>query len=148
MRSKAVLFLIAAGIAAFDQLAKGWIVARLGVGESVALIPGVLYLSHAHNTGLAFGLMGGRNPLLAALAGAIALGVAWGLLGERFPGWWGRLGGALILGGAVGNLIDRVARGYVVDYIDFRFFPAFNVADAAVVVGAVAVGAALLWRKG
>ncbi|MCD6540693.1 signal peptidase II, partial [Candidatus Bipolaricaulota bacterium] len=57
------------------------------------------------------------------------------------------VGGSLVLGGALGNLLDRVLRGYVVDYVDFRFFPAFNLADAAVVVGAAAMAVAFLWGK-
>ena len=54
----------------------------------------------------------------------------------------------LVLGGAFGNLMDRVARGYVVDYIDFRYFPAFNLADACVVLGALALGISILRGKG
>lgn len=147
MKGRFVPFAIAAVVAAIDQLLKAMVVTRFAVGESVTLVPGILYLSRVHNTGLAFGLFGGRNQFLAFLAGIVALGVGWSLWRESFPGRWGRLGGALVLGGAMGNLVDRLARGYVVDYVDFRFFPAFNVADAAVVVGAVVVALAFLWRK-
>lgn len=147
MRARIWPFLAAAATAAADQLIKGAVVAGLSAGESVPLIPGLLHLSRVHNTGSAFGLLGGRNPYLAAIAGAIALGVGWGLWRGAFPGRWGRIGGALVLGGALGNLLDRLARGYVVDYIDFRAFPAFNLADAAVVGGALLLGVAFLWGK-
>ena len=119
MKGRAVPFVVSLGILALDQVLKGLVVAKLSLGQSIPLIPGLLYLSRVHNTGSAFGLFGGRNHFLAFLAAFIALG----------------------------NLLDRVLRGYVVDYVDFRLFPAFNLADAAVVVGAVVMAAAFLWGK-
>ena len=147
MKGKAVPFAFSLGVLALDQILKGLVVARLSLGQSIPLIPGFLYLSRVHNTGSAFGLMGGRNYFLASIAALIALGMGWGLWRGIFPGRWGKVGGSLVLGGALGNLLDRVLRGYVVDYVDFRFFPAFNLADAAVVVGAAAMAAAFLWEK-
>jgi len=147
VKGRAVPFVVSLGILALDQVLKGLVVAKLSLGQSIPLIPGLLYLSRVHNTGSAFGLFGGRNHFLAFLAAFIALGVGWGLWRGIFPGRWGRFGGSLVLGGALGNLLDRVLRGYVVDYVDFRLFPAFNLADAAVVVGAVVMAAAFLWGK-
>lgn len=147
MWARLLPFLLASAVAAVDQLIKGAIVARFPLGYSTPLIPGILYLSRVHNTGSAFGLFGGRNPLLAAIAGAIALGVGWLIWRGKLAGGPERLGGSLVLGGALGNLIDRLARGYVVDYLDFRVFPAFNLADAAVVVGAAALAVGMLRRR-
>ena len=147
MRTKVFPFALAGLVLAVDQLLKHLVVSALGPGESFPLLPGILYLSRVHNTGSAFGLLRGRNPPLAALAGAISLAIVWALQRHIFRGRWERIGGGLVLGGALGNLLDRLIRGYVVDYVDFRLFPAFNLADASVVVGALLLAAGVLWRR-
>jgi len=147
VRTKLFPFIIAGLVLALDQLLKHAVVSRLGLGESFPILPGLLYLSRIHNTGSAFGILRGQNLILTFLVGAISLGIVWALHRGVFRGHWERIGGGLVLGGALGNLIDRLIRGYVVDYLDFRFFPAFNLADASVVVGAVLVAAGVLWRR-
>jgi signal peptidase II len=131
-----------------DQLTKAVVRASLTVGESRSIIPGFLDLTHVQNTGAAFGLLNSVDfpykPAvmigIAALA-LVAIAVYASQLGfhERLA----RLGLALILGGAFGNLIDRAIAGYVVDFVDVYWgeahFWAFNVADAAISMGAVLV---------
>ena len=135
-------------IAAFDQLTKYLVEQRLPLHDSRTLIPGLLDLTHVRNTGAAFGLLSAaefpyKGAVMIAIAGLalIALAAYGAFLGlhERLA----RFGLALILGGAIGNLIDRAVRGYVVDFVDFYqggwHFWAFNVADAAITVGAALV---------
>jgi len=139
-------WLLAAVWVVLDQASKLAVVAGIPPHRSVELIPGVLNLVHVHNRGAAFGLLdegaGWQVVLLAAVAVAAiaALGVWLYQLGRREPAT--RLALALILGGAVGNLIDRVRLGYVIDFVDVHWYqayhyPAFNVADSGITLGAI-----------
>lgn len=136
-----VFFLTALLIVTADQLSKIWIRTNLAVGQSLPET-GFPRLTHISNTGAAFGLFQGQSfPLtIVALIGVAVLLVYVVLIYRRFPFLdnrlaWVALG--LVLGGTVGNLIDRLRLGYVTDFIDFGFWPAFNIADSAVVVGVI-----------
>jgi signal peptidase II len=137
-------WLIAALVVGLDQGAKAWVLARLPLrGPSVILIPGALSLTHVRNTGVAFGQLHGAGPVLILLAAAAVAGILV-YRARRLRSAAGlhpllALGLALPLGGALGNVIDRVRFGEVVDFIDFGWFPVFNVADSAITVGAVAL---------
>lgn len=138
-------FLVAAGVVVFDQLTKAWVMAALADGP-VDLIDGVFRLALVRNPGAAFGVLQGAGSIIAllAVAAAVLIFVALRGIGRSVEG----VALGLILGGAVGNLIDRIFRGdglldgKVVDFLDFSFFPAFNVADSAITVGA----AVILWE--
>ena len=135
---------LAAAVVAADQLVK-WLSSALG--RDVILIPGVLNFTYAENTGMAFSMLSGHSWLLGVFsAAAIALGW-WILKGYRL-GPVSRIAAMLMLGGAVGNMIDRFLRGYVVDMFEALFvdFAIFNVADAALTVGTVLMGISLLLR--
>ncbi len=131
----------AAGLAAVDQLTKEWALAALK--DEVALLPW-LNLVLVHNPGAAFGLLsqaGGWQRWFFIAAGVvISGGVAVWLRRAARSGGWLPAGLSLVLGGALGNLWDRIARGAVVDFVDVYYgrfhWPAFNVADAAISVGA------------
>ena len=129
-----------------DQAVKALSIA---VGGPVTLIPGVLAFTYEKNTGMAFSMLSGHTWLLgvASLA-AIALGW-WILRGFRL-GPVSRTAAMLMLGGAVGNAIDRFCRGYVVDMFEVLFvrFAVFNVADAALTVGAVLMAVSLIFCAG
>jgi signal peptidase II len=135
-------------VLALDQLTKQIVRQMLPLHTSVNLIPGLLDLTHVQNTGAAFGILNAAEfpykPAVMIGIAAIALVAiaAYGAqlgLHERLA----RLGLSLILGGAFGNLIDRAVAGHVVDFVDVYWgtshFWAFNVADAAITVGAVLV---------
>jgi signal peptidase II len=133
--SRARFFVIAAVVVAADQLTKLLIVRSIPEGDTVRLIDDVLVLSHIRNSGAAFGALRGFGGLLAlaALCGiAVFAVVAW-----KRPIPVVGVAAALVAGGAMGNLLDRISRGTVVDFVDFRFWPAFNVADSAITIGAV-----------
>lgn len=137
---------IAAGVVAADQAVKAWVRASLAYGDTLVVIPGLLNLTRVHNTGAAFGML---NPVdfpfkavvmtllpLAALA-VLAIYAATLPAEQRLS----RLGLAFVMGGAAGNLIDRVTAGYVLDFVDAYWrgwhFWAFNVADASITCGVV-----------
>ena len=135
-----------------DQALKYWTVTHLALGESAQLIPGVLQLTRLHNYGAAWSSFSGMRWLLSAVTAAILIAVLVLLLRGvvRHPA--GRVAGALILAGGLGNLIDRVRLGYVVDMFHFVFwpsYPVFNLADICIVAGAVlgAVYYLFLWEK-
>ncbi|HEV2076035.1 MAG TPA: signal peptidase II [Thermoleophilaceae bacterium] len=124
---------VVGAVVALDQVTKAGAVASLALGESVNVFYG-LDLTHVRNTGVAFGALAGGGALVLGLVGlAIALLVAYFSLRATLPGLWLPVG--LLLGGALGNLVDRAREGTVIDFIDPIAWPAFNVADICVVVG-------------
>jgi signal peptidase II len=136
-----LLFLIALLVVAADQLSKVWIRSNLLVGQSL-FEAGFFRITHVNNTGAAFGLFQGQSFLLTivALVGITVLLVYALVIYRKFPLLDNRLGRStlgLVLGGAVGNLIDRLRFGYVTDFIDVGRWPAFNIADSAITVGVI-----------
>ncbi len=131
-----------------DQLSKFWIRSSLATGESLFEVE-FFRLVRVHNTGAAFGLFQGQSFLLTiiALVGVAALLLYALFFHHKFPFLDNRLGTlalGLVLGGTVGNLIDRIYLGYVTDFIDFNLWPAFNIADSAIVVGIIILAYSLL----
>ena len=140
-RWNVLFFLIVLLVVAADQLSKIWIRSNLLVGQSL-FEAGFFRITYVHNTGAAFGLFQGQSFLLTivALVGITALLVYAIVFYRRFPLLDNRLGRSplgLVLGGAVGNLIDRLRFGYVTDFIDVGLWPAFNLADSAITVGVI-----------
>ncbi len=139
MTSRRLPLLVAVAVIAADQLTKWWAVSTLP-GNPIELIPGVLFLRYVTNPGAAFGLLPGAGSFIAL--GAVAAVVLIVLVVHRLPGRLEAVAMGLVLGGALGNLGDRLFRGpglldgRVVDFVDFEYFPAFNVADSAITVGA------------
>ncbi len=142
------LFLTGIIISVADQLSKAWI--RANIPEGGALFEaGIFRITNLQNTGAAFGLFQGQSLILTiiALAGIILVLAYAFVIYRRFPVFTGKLGYfalGLILGGTAGNAIDRILRGYVTDFIDFTFWPAFNVADSAVTVSVIMLAYCLL----
>jgi signal peptidase II len=139
-----IMILISGLVVVLDQFTKFLILKLLPVHTSITVIPGFLDITHLHNAGVAFGMFSGNSSntkqLLLMFASLIAVGVLFYLYHQanqtnRFM----MAGFALLLGGAVGNLIDRIYMGKVVDFIDLYIgdmhWPAFNVADSAISVG-------------
>jgi signal peptidase II len=143
-RRTVLALVVAAAVVAADQATKSWAVARLRHGPIHVVWKLDLVLSY--NTGSAFGLARGWAPVLAAVAALVVVVLVALVRGVRGDVMAVCLG--LVVGGAVGNLADRVLRGHhgaVVDFVDLHFWPTFNVADACITVGVV-LAAVLVWR--
>lgn len=127
-----------------DQLTKTVALSALSLGKAVAVLSGV-NLTLGFNTGASFGLLGelmeGRPLLMAALTGAVTLAIAVLAFRARHP--LERVGLGLIVGGALGNIVDRLRQGAVTDFVDLYWqdwhWPAFNVADIAITLGALCI---------
>ena len=138
-------FLIACFVLLLDQASKAVVVERFTAATAIPVIPGFFRLVLVENTGMAFGLLDDSpSPLVFAaltLVSALILGfVVYLIWTNQAPSALGGYGLAVILGGAAGNVLDRLVRGKVIDFLDFflgeHHWPAFNVADCAIVVGA------------
>ncbi len=134
-----LLVFFAAIIVLIDQLFKGWIVGAIPVGGEMALIPGFMQLTHVHNYAAAFSLFGGMRIPIIIVTCLVCIAIIVALIIKKPKSIWQRVALMLVLGGAVGNLIDRIALGYVVDMFQTLFvnFPVFNIADCAIVVGGI-----------
>ncbi len=141
-----LFFAIAAAVVALDQLTKWLIRASLPLGASFPE-DWPVRLTHVANTGAAFGLFQDRSLFFVAIA-VVAVGLILYYY-RRLPAdaWLVRLGLGLQLGGAIGNLIDRLQLGHVTDFVDFRFWPVFNVADSSIVIGVFVLGYHLLFMN-
>ena len=132
-------YLIALSVLLIDQLIKLLIERSILVGQSVHLIPRLLSLTHVRNTGAAFSLFTGFSPYLAIVSFFIVLGVIYLHHSSSEKGSLIDFGLALVLGGSLGNLIDRLFRSQVVDYLDIHIWPVFNFADMMINLGVLLI---------
>mgnify|MGYP004469673877 CR=1 FL=1 len=139
--------LLLAACIAGDQLLKYWVVRHLEIGQSAAFLPGLVRLTRLHNTGAAWGSFSGSTALLTAVTAVLLIAVAWLVLKKIIRHPLGLCAAMLVLGGGIGNMIDRICRGYVVDMFDLEFmdYPIFNLADCFVVVGVILGAVYYLW---
>jgi len=127
----------------FDRVTKIFFVNILAEGESLPIIRNVLHMSLVHNTGIAFGLFKGQDfvffvvPIIAF--GLLAYNIYYYKTNNEKLSRPYIVAISLILGGAIGNLVDRIYYGHVIDFIDFRVWPVFNLADSAITIGAVII---------
>jgi signal peptidase II len=131
-----IYFVIVAGIILLDQIVKKIVVSNMYVGESIPLLEDFFHITYIHNKGAAFSLWEQQWILLIAFP-AIVMVVGLVCLFIKRKTWdkLYLLSIALICGGGLGNLIDRIIQGYVVDMFDFRVFPVFNIADIFICIG-------------
>lgn len=125
-----------------DWLTKAWLVDTFEPGQTLPIIPPFLHLTYVQNTGAAFGLFKGQQFLFILCSAAV---MAWILWEWRKNAWdaatlWAA---ALIFGGSAGNLVDRLRFGYVIDFLDLRVWPVFNVGDSAITIGV----ALIVWQS-
>jgi signal peptidase II len=145
IRSSAAIWLVLSAVVVMaDQLSKSYIAQHFGEFEFITVLP-ILEITRMHNVGAAFSFLasasGWQRWVFIGLAGVVSLGiVVWLLRLRRGAHSLLACGLALVLGGALGNVIDRIRLGHVIDFIHFHwdraYFPAFNVADSAITVGA------------
>jgi signal peptidase II len=149
-------FLIAALVLLLDRLAKWAVATNIPLHDSVVVIPGLFHLTHVQNTGAAFGLFADSSAQwkVGALVSfsVVALVIVSALLWKNSHSLsTTTIGLSLILGGATGNLWDRMVSGHVVDFLDFYVgsyhWPAFNVADSAIVIGAILLVSEIVFAK-
>ena len=131
-------FILAALVVVIDQVVKYLVRANIALGEHLDFIPG-FDLTYIQNTGAAFSILSSHTWILTALSGVVAVILAVILVKKAFPEKLAMFSMALLLGGAIGNFIDRALFGFVTDMFATTFmnFPVFNVADMGVVVGGV-----------
>lgn len=122
-----------------DRLSKLAVMKHMTEFQSISVIPHVLWLTYVHNTGAAFSLFQRGTAILAAISAMVVVAVVWASRHPLTSGRWFRVGLGLVLGGALGNLYDRLFYRSVVDFLDVRVWPVFNVADSSIVVGGILV---------
>ena len=137
--SLAVILLI------IDRLTKWWAFSSLDFGVPNDLIGSVIRLTRVHNEGGAFGIFPGGGIVFLVVSSIVSLLLFLILLTMQIDSRLIRTGMAFVLAGALGNLIDRIQWGYVLDFFEFRGFPIFNVADACITVGAVLIILSILF---
>ncbi len=138
VKHNAFLIVVMTLIVALDQWTKLLVMHKFEVGEGIAPIPALgdfFRIIHWRNTGAAFGLFQNANTVLLVLSIIIVIAVLYNYQLVKANAWLAKVSLALILSGAIGNIIDRIKLGYVVDFLSFGRFPVFNVADSAVTVG-------------
>ena len=145
MKETKFIPLISFFVILLDQLTKYLTSRYMQLNQSIPLINKILHLTYIQNTGAGFGILKGWNTLLIFIS-LIVIGIILFNLDKIIKEKSIYLPTALVLGGAVGNLIDRIFFGYVIDFIDFRIWPAFNVADSAITIGAIWL-IFYLWKK-
>ena len=131
-------FVFAVLVVLLDQFIKRWVLLTLPIFENMELLPGVIGLTHVRNTGAAFSILADQKWLLIVIA-CIASLLLIAILLRYNEGFWGTLGLSAVLGGTIGNLVDRISYGEVVDIFEFQFvdFAIFNVADIFITLGGV-----------
>ena len=141
------ILLIAGIVVALDHITKTWFLDHFQLGES-RHAASCLYFTLVQNTGTAFGLFQHSSRMLLVISYIILFVVLYGARGlcER-GGLWAFWGVALVLGGAIGNIIDRHLYGHVIDFLDLRFWPVFNAADSAITMGAISIAIGLVLYK-
>jgi signal peptidase II len=147
---KIILPVVALLILVADLISKYWVLSNLNPGQSwnpVASLSPWVSITHVTNTGAAFGLFPDQGSLFVIIAVLVVTAIIFYY--RHLPGdqWWVKVSLGLQLGGALGNLLDRLRLGYVIDFIDFKIWPVFNLADSAIVIG-VAILAYYLLRDG
>ncbi len=141
-----MIFIIVITTLSLDQLTKFLAAKYLLLSQSHPVIKGVFHLSLIHNRGAAFGILKGHLSLFI-IASLFAIAMIYAGIKDSRHSKIYRVSLGLILAGALGNLIDRVSYGYVIDFLDFRIWPVFNVADSAITIGAVLLGWFILKGK-
>ena len=147
-RRYSILSCVVLTIIVVDQVTKAYIDSSMHLHQSISIIPGYFNLTYIRNPGAAFGIMGtwssGFRLVFFFLTSVLAMGLLFTIFMRLEPGdWWGQLTIASIFGGAIGNFIDRLQYGEVIDFLDFYIngyhWPAFNVADSAISIGVVSL---------
>ncbi|MCR5834259.1 MAG: signal peptidase II [Selenomonadaceae bacterium] len=133
-------------IVLLDQLTKAIVVKTMVPGQTVSLIQDVFHLTYVLNPGAAFGILSNQRIFLLLIGAVLIVVTAYFYPMLKKASLCLQVGASMILSGAVANLIDRIQTGYVVDFLDFRIWPVFNIADIAIVSGMVLMVYTIIFR--
>lgn len=128
-------FLSALVIVALDRLTKYWIMQNLPENSSIKIIPRILLITHVKNSGASFGLFQGYANVLAVISVIAIILIIFIKIYLKFDSYFYNIAIGFILGGAIGNLIDRIFYGEVIDFLNFAYWPVFNIADSFIIIG-------------
>ena len=129
------LFVLPLAVVILDQFSKYIVVENMALGESIPIIEEVFHLTYILNPGAAFGMFAHNRLFFIAIAVVVIGIIIWARREILASPWEVKAGCGLVLGGAIGNLIDRARQGLVIDFFDFRIWPVFNIADIAICIG-------------
>ena len=139
-------FLAALFVLVADQISKWFVAGHMEICESIPVWPGVFHWTYIYNRGAAFGIFEDQKWLFLAIVAVLFAGYAWAWKKIPKEPWYFPIGVGFLLGGALGNAIDRARLPGVVDFFDFRIWPIFNVADIGICVGMACI-LFYFWRK-
>ena len=146
MKKIKLILSIAFAVLFLDHLTKFLAIRNIGLNESLPIIEGFFHLTFITNTGTAFGLFKGVNFVFVAFSIAVVAAILYNIKNIKENEKSVQAAVGLLLGGALGNLLDRIVHGFVVDFLDFRIWPVFNIADSAITVSVIML-IFLLWKK-
>ena len=146
MKKRGIVAGIIAALIVLDQLVKSYVVQNIALGEIKSWIPNFVSLTYLQNRGAAFSILQDQQLLFAVITLVVVVGAIWYLHKHMEDSFWMVLGLTLIIAGGLGNFIDRISQGFVVDmfHLDFINFAIFNVADSYLTVGVIILLIAML----
>ena len=146
MKKRGIIAGIIAALIALDQVVKAYVVQNIALGEIKSWIPNLVSLTYLQNRGAAFSILQDQHLLFAVITLVVVVGAIWYLHKHMEDSFWMVLGLTLIIAGGLGNFIDRISQGFVVDmfHLDFVNFAIFNVADSYLTVGVFVLLIAML----
>ena len=146
MKKRGIVAGIIAAFIVLDQLVKAYVVQNIALGEIKSWIPNLVSLTYLQNRGAAFSILQDQQLLFAVITLVVVVGAIWYLHKHMEDSFWMVLGLTLIIAGGLGNFIDRISQGFVVDmfHLDFINFAIFNVADSYLTVGVIILLLAML----
>ncbi len=144
---RVLLFLTAFCVYIFDRFAKLLAISAMSLGQSIKVLPGVFHITLVFNKGAAFGLLRDRAAIFVIVSTFVVTLIILFAWKHKGLGALLSVSLGLILGGAIGNLVDRMTYGYVIDYFDFRVWPVFNVADSAISAGVILLAVSAFFKK-
>lgn len=142
-----MIFLASSIVFVLDRLTKALAASYMSYGQSIKVLPGIFHITFVLNTGTAFGLFKGQNLFFISVSIIIIIAILVYAFIVKIPHLAARLALGLILGGAAGNLFDRIRFGNVIDFLDFRIWPIFNIADSAITIGMLILVWIILRRR-
>lgn len=143
---KGRIFVAAGLVFVLDRLTKYFIIKSFAPGQSVKVVPDIFHITPVFNNGAAFGVLQNCSPFFIVFSFAAIALMLLIIFKTRRPDTLFAVSLALILGGAAGNLTDRLKFGYVIDFLDFRIWPVFNIADSCISIGIALIAFRLIFN--